>query len=89
MTKRILTLALLTIALSKAVVGQTQAPNAEQVIKLADFTVSEKSPNGYIASETMTGSRVNTKIIDLPYSCLLYTSPSPRDRTRSRMPSSA
>ena len=25
----------------------------------------------------------------LGYSCLLYTSPSPRDRTRSRMPSSA
>ena len=25
----------------------------------------------------------------IPYSCLLYTSPSPRDRTRSRMPSSA
>ena len=24
-----------------------------------------------------------------PLSCLLYTSPSPRDRTRSRMPSSA
>ena len=24
-----------------------------------------------------------------PYNCLLYTSPSPRDRTRSRMPSSA
>eukprot|EP01090_Pellita_catalonica_P009746 TRINITY_DN208_c0_g1_i4.p3 TRINITY_DN208_c0_g1~~TRINITY_DN208_c0_g1_i4.p3 ORF type:complete len:106 (+),score=9.89 TRINITY_DN208_c0_g1_i4:1499-1816(+) len=29
-----------------------------------------------------------TKIFTL-YSCLLYTSPSPRDRTRSRMPSSA
>ena len=27
--------------------------------------------------------------VKLPYSCLLYTSPSPRDRTRSRMPSSA
>ena len=26
---------------------------------------------------------------ELPMSCLLYTSPSPRDRTRSRMPSSA
>ena len=26
---------------------------------------------------------------DLFYFCLLYTSPSPRDRTRSRMPSSA
>jgi len=25
----------------------------------------------------------------LQYGCLLYTSPSPRDRTRSRMPSSA
>ena len=25
----------------------------------------------------------------VPYPCLLYTSPSPRDRTRSRMPSSA
>ena len=30
-------------------------------------------------------------LVDCPwlYSCLLYTSPSPRDRTRSRMPSSA
>ena len=26
---------------------------------------------------------------DVPFTCLLYTSPSPRDRTRSRMPSSA
>ena len=25
----------------------------------------------------------------MPMTCLLYTSPSPRDRTRSRMPSSA
>ena len=28
-------------------------------------------------------------ISDIPNNCLLYTSPSPRDRTRSRMPSSA
>ena len=28
-------------------------------------------------------------IIDRWLACLLYTSPSPRDRTRSRMPSSA
>ena len=28
-------------------------------------------------------------LYDVVYSCLLYTSPSPRDRTRSRMPSSA
>ena len=30
-----------------------------------------------------------TMYITAPWSCLLYTSPSPRDRTRSRMPSSA
>ena len=30
------------------------------------------------------------KLYDMPMGgCLLYTSPSPRDRTRSRMPSSA
>ena len=28
-------------------------------------------------------------VVLMPYGCLLYTSPSPRDRTRSRMPSSA
>ena len=28
-------------------------------------------------------------LMGLVYGCLLYTSPSPRDRTRSRMPSSA
>ena len=30
-----------------------------------------------------------TNVIEHGYNCLLYTSPSPRDRTRSRMPSSA
>ena len=29
------------------------------------------------------------KIIATPYTCLLYTSPSPRDLSTSRMPSSA
>ena len=33
--------------------------------------------------------QVRAKLIDLSGYCLLYTSPSPRDRTRSRMPSSA
>ena len=32
---------------------------------------------------------LNYKPIFDPLCCLLYTSPSPRDRTRSRMPSSA
>ena len=29
------------------------------------------------------------QLVRLDWACLLYTSPSPRDRTRSRMPSSA
>ena len=29
------------------------------------------------------------RVVCVTYTCLLYTSPSPRDRTRSRMPSSA
>ena len=31
---------------------------------------------------------ISRRIVEI-YACLLYTSPSPRDRTRSRMPSSA
>ena len=42
-------------------------------------TVAEMYPDGAVA----TSVRVNG------LACLLYTSPSPRDRTRSRMPSSA
>ena len=38
-----------------------------------------------LPSEGLSEVPVNS----LPISCLLYTSPSPRDRTRSRMPSSA
>ena len=33
-------------------------------------------------------AEVTLKVVK-PETCLLYTSPSPRDRTRSRMPSSA
>ena len=35
------------------------------------------------------GSKYSEKATNQCHSCLLYTSPSPRDRTRSRMPSSA
>ena len=33
--------------------------------------------------------KIWNRVLNKDYSCLLYTSPSPRDRTRSRMPSSA
>ena len=41
-------------------------------------------PQGKVIHQTLED--MNFKNID---DCLLYTSPSPRDRTRSRMPSSA
>ena len=40
-------------------------------------------------SRDLTMSMALWKAISDRYDCLLYTSPSPRDRTRSRMPSSA
>ena len=46
----------------------------------------------YIGSRALMEIAVATLATDralLLYGCLLYTSPSPRDRTRSRMPSSA
>jgi len=39
--------------------------------------------------ERERGITIKSQTITLSYTCLLYTSPSPRDRTRSRMPSSA
>ena len=36
------------------------------------------------------GVKKSLMVVDMPYNtCLLYTSPSPRDRQKSRMPSSA
>ena len=49
-------------------------------------------PNIEITSEILLKLQENgADLIELgiPYSCLLYTSPSPRDRSSSRMPSSA
>ena len=46
-----------------------------------DPTLSEAA-KGWVLAKTIVA-------IDPNHSCLLYTSPSPRDRTRSRMPSSA
>ena len=46
----------------------------------------EKEIDSVIYPASMTKIMTSIVVFDL---CLLYTSPSPRDRTRSRMPSSA
>ena len=42
-----------------------------------------------IMSQTNVTREIAEKVYEECEDCLLYTSPSPRDRTRSRMPSSA
>ena len=44
---------------------------------------------GIVAIGIGTVSIPPLRVVGLLIDCLLYTSPSPRDRTRSRMPSSA
>ena len=65
----------------------------ETLSKKADATASEKKQ----LSQYQAIAKLNSEYIslkehvrgNLSLTCLLYTSPSPRDRTRSRMPSSA
>ena len=49
-------------------------------LETRDPGIKDKGP-GYI--------RKDGEVVGIAIACLLYTSPSPRDRTRSRMPSSA
>ena len=43
----------------------------------------------YLLGTSMARPLIAKALVDVANNCLLYTSPSPRDRTRSRMPSSA
>lgn len=56
--------------------GQTPAPKpaSSEVVEMSPFEVPAESNRGYIASETMTGTRAKTQIIDLPYSVNILTS---------------
>ena len=59
--------------------------DAEQVTGLVDAVLPNYS-DPLIQKTAMSLVRLS---FDIPYACLLYTSPSPRDATLSRMPSSA
>ena len=49
----------------------------------------ENTHEDQILKHSIIPAEITKKIFDESKDCLLYTSPSPRDRTRSRMPSSA
>ena len=58
----------------------------EAVIQVQDF---RKTYGETVAVDGISFEVHRGEIFGLLGPCLLYTSPSPRDRTRSRMPSSA
>ena len=68
-------------------------PDIEEIIRKVQDGINKILPGG--GSGNAKSLIVGAVILALIwvasglYSCLLYTSPSPRDRTRSRMPSSA
>ena len=69
-------------------VAQYSAKAILKAMKKIIEDANEKSQQlaDYISEKRKTNSR---KLKDMVKNCLLYTSPSPRDRQKSRMPSSA
>ena len=65
-------LAVASIALISSAVAQATKP--EETVLLSEFTVKESSDIGYIASESVTGTRVATQIKDLPFAVSVITS---------------
>ena len=73
--------------IEKEMGGQNYAPLENVVVSMVkdSSTLMARKPD-----PDDVGKYIETELIDgLCCYCLLYTSPSPRDRTRSRMPSSA
>ena len=69
---------------------------AKQIsVSPASKKIASKKPEADAPAESKFADRADESAVDDPVRmylmqiCLLYTSPSPRDRTRSRMPSSA
>ena len=60
-----------------------------QRVDLAKYMVLDTFGGVYADLDVLPKLHVGEIVGDRPYLCLLYTSPSPRDATLSRMPSSA
>ena len=66
-------------------VGWVKIDHFRQIIRYNSKTVQDRRIVSIKVKQEVICSLSNGYVAD----CLLYTSPSPRDRTRSRMPSSA
>ena len=64
---------------------------SDEILEILGCTDSEAlnfDVNATISDESCLYDETQ-EILDIPHTCLLYTSPSPRDQRGSRMPSSA
>ena len=80
---------IMTVTGVSAIIAGLNSSLSSQLEQLgsAFILVRPQQPGENISSEERRRRRLLTE--DEVKACLLYTSPSPRDRTRSRMPSSA
>ena len=87
---------LIGTTLTNAETDTALAEDSAIAINTTSTATASRVHSGQKGENKVEGSRARSKASDGPSckkplfsSCLLYTSPSPRDRTRSRMPSSA
>ena len=73
----------------RSLMGETVACDRVGDVAVVCATVDEPLPFVSVATESELQNRTSFYGITVGCSCLLYTSPSPRDRQKSRMPSSA
>ena len=72
--------------ISRLLINETKLKDIQNsIIKIAKL----KDPVGNTLEKWKRPNGLNISKISIPIGCLLYTSPSPRDATLSRMPSSA
>ena len=77
---------------STATIEVLTLPVVDFILPQTNFCLNEPNPTlsgGSPAGGIYSGTGVTGNLLDLNTICLLYTSPSPRDATLSRMPSSA
>ena len=78
-----------TISFDKVIHDFGEIENGTPVETIFSYTNSGRSPLVVTDIKSTCGCTVPQGLGVQYIHCLLYTSPSPRDRTRSRMPSSA
>ena len=72
------------------ILGRQGSGKGTQSLRLAaQYGCVHLSTGDVLRAAVEEGTELGRQAAGIMNACLLYTSPSPRDRTRSRMPSSA